>query len=101
MALLKSFRVLAGISMLTLCSCISDRAATELGEQIAARFNAIAQQLNDARDLAYATAAFARKNERWPKDYTELETFVEKSDGLLILGHYERVDFAPQADGGL
>jgi hypothetical protein len=89
------------IATLMLCGCMSDRAAKELGEQIAAPFNVIAQQLSGAHDLGYATAAFARKNERWPKDYAELETFVQKSDGLLILGHYDRVDFAPRADDGL
>ena len=89
------------ITILALCGCMSDRAAKGLGEQIAAPFNAIAQQLSGAHDLAYATAAFARKNERWPKDYSELETFVQKSEGLLILGQYDRVDLAPRADGGI
>ena len=101
MTLPKTFPLLAGVSILTLCGCMSDRAAKQLGEQIAAPFNAIAQQLSGAHDLAYAAAAFARKNERWPKDYAELETFVEKSDGFLILGHYDRADFAHKSDGGL
>jgi hypothetical protein len=93
--------MLAATSILTLCGCMSDRAAKELGEQIAAPLNSMAQQLSGAHDLAYVTSAFWRMNQRWPKDYPELDTFVQKSDGLLVLGHYDRVEFTPQSEGGL
>jgi len=80
---------------------MSDRAAKDMGEAIAAPLNAIVQQLAGAHDLAYATAAFWRKNERWPRDYPELSAFVQKSDGLLVLGNYDQVDFALLPEGGL
>ena len=80
---------------------MSDRAAREMGESIASPLNIIARSLSGSQDLAYATAAFARKNDRWPKDYAELSSFVERSDGLLLLGQYDRVDFIDQPEGGL
>src|SRR4051795_3747433 len=81
--------------------CMSDQAAKELGETIAAPLNSIARDLSGSRDLAYATAAFQRKNGRWPKDYADLSKFVADTDGLLQLGKYDRVDFIEQLDGGL
>ena len=93
--------IVPAVTTLVLCGCMSDRAAKELGEQIAAPFNVMAQQLSGATDISYAMAAFARKNERWPKDYAELETFVQKSDGLLVLGQYDQVDFATRTDGSV
>jgi hypothetical protein len=80
---------------------MSDRAAREFGEAMAVPLYALSQQFGGAQDLCFATAAFARKKERWPNDYTELETFVKGSDGYLTLRKYDRVDFAPQTNGGL
>lgn len=93
--------VMAAISVLTVGGCVSDHDAKEFGDAVVAPFNVLLRQIGGGQDLCYATAAFARKNERWPKDYAELDTFVQDSDGYLALAHYEHVDFRPQIDGGL
>jgi len=54
-----------------------------------------------ALDVFYCSASFRHKNDRWPKDYAELSSFVKQSDGYLMLGEYERVDLSPMADDGL
>ena len=72
-----------------------------MGEAIASPFSALARSISGAQDLAYATAAFQRKMGRWPKDYVELSEFVQKTDGLLVLGEYDHVDFSEQPAGGL
>src|SRR5262245_39259474 len=95
----RSISWIAAISLLTVSGCMSERAAKEFGEAMVAPFYVLSQQFGGAQDLCYATAAFARKKERWPNDYAELETFVQGSDGYLILRNYDRVDFAPQTDG--
>src|SRR6266481_7902836 len=97
----KTALVLAATSAFALTGCISDKAAREIAEGLASPFNSLATQLSGAQDLVYATGAFWRKNERWPKDYTELSAFVQASDGLLVLGQYDRVDFVEQPEGGL
>src|SRR5689334_7234456 len=74
--------------------CISDRAA----EEFTAPFNEMARNLRCSHNLAYGTMAFYRKNERWPKDYSELSEFVGKSEGLLVLEKYERVDFSENSE---
>ena len=52
-----------------------------------------------AIDLLYSSLSFYHKNQRWPKDYAELTSFVKQSDGYLVLGEYKQVDFIPTADG--
>jgi hypothetical protein len=51
--------------------------------------------------LLYPIVSFQLKNGRWPKDYAELTDFVQRSDGYLMLGQYERVDFSPLPKDGL
>ena len=75
-------------------SCMSDRAAKEFQEGITAPFNEIARNMRCSQDLTYATLAFYRKNERWPKDYSELSGFVAQSEGLLVLKKHEQVNFS-------
>ena len=90
---------------LAFSGCISDRAfkdfGTSLEEGLAAPFNAIARSRKEAQELAYATAAFQRRNGRWPKDYGELSVFVAQTDGLLFLSDYERVDLLELAEDRL
>ena len=102
----RASRILAAIACaMAMGGCMSERAARELGtafgEALAGPFNVIAQNISGSTELAYASAAFQRKNGRWPKDYNELSAFVTVSDGLLVLGEYERVDFCERADGGV
>jgi len=73
--------------------CISNQAAKEISQTVSAPLYVIARTFAGAQDLGYATEAFRRRNGRWPKDFAELSTFVQKSDGFLVLGHYDRVDF--------
>jgi outer membrane murein-binding lipoprotein Lpp len=93
------------VGILVITGCVSQRKTNEfsqsLAETIAAPFNALSRQISGAQDLAYATAAFHRKNKRWPKDYSEMLEFVEQSDGYLQLQDYERIDFIESAAGGL
>lgn len=90
---------------MALSGCMSERAAKEfgtgLGEAVAAPLNVIARGMSGSQELAYATAAFQRKNGRWPKDYAELSIFVQQSDGLFALGEYDRVDFSESPEGRL
>ncbi len=51
--------------------------------------------------LASCCDAFWSHYQRWPKDYAELSTFVQQSDGKLELGHYDYVDFTDSQDGSL
>jgi len=78
--------------------CMSPRAARELGSALG---EALAAPFNGSQELAYATAAFQRKNGRWPKDYAELSNFVAHSDGFLVLSQYDRVDFSERPQGRL
>ena len=94
-------KVALAVASLALSGCMSDREAKDMAETLAAPFNSLSNQLSGAYDLTYATGAFWRKNQRWPKDYEELSGFVQSSGGLLALGRYERVDFFPQPEGGL
>ncbi len=87
--------------ILTLSGCMCDRPAKGTAEASAAPFNSLESLLSGQYDLKFATGAFWRKNQRWPKDYEELSGFVQASDGLLVLGHYDRVDFVQQPEGGL
>ena len=80
---------------------MSEKAADELGRQIVAPFTALADQISTATDLGYATVAFNRKNDRWPKDYAELDAFVDSSNGFLTLQKYDEVNFVETLDGGL
>ncbi len=52
-------------------------------------------------DLLFCSGAFRRRNERWPKDYSELTQFVDESGGYLALGKYERVEFTPLPNDGV
>jgi hypothetical protein len=81
--------------------CISDRAAQQMGDAIASPLNVMARSISGAQTLAHATAAFYRKTGRWPRDYAELSDFVQHSDGYLILGEYERVEFSGLPQNGL
>ena len=71
---------------------MSDRAADQVFQTFTTPFKAVAQSLRGCQDVAYAAHAFRRKNNRWPQDFSELSTFVEQSNGFLILGEYDRVD---------
>ena len=81
--------------------CMSEKAANELGRQLVTPFTALAEQICTASDLGYAIAAFNRKNDRWPKNYAELDAFVNSSNGFLTLRKYDQVDFVETPDGGL
>ena len=83
---------LASVSAAMLSGCVSAR---QLGDAI---YN---QVLADPMDLWVCSCAFRAEYHRWPKDYTELSTFVQHSDGEFKLGHYERVDFVELPNDGL
>ena len=68
---------------------MSDRAADQLFQTFTTPFKTY-QSLQGSQDLAYAAHAFRRKNNRWPQDFSELSTFVEQSNGFLILGEYDQ-----------
>ena len=52
--------------------------------------------------LLYCIESFYRKHNAWPKDHTELSTFVQQSNGYLMLSnYYDRVDFKLLPDDGL
>jgi hypothetical protein len=93
------------VTLVTACvaltGSISDRAAKEIGGAIRSGFDVLATNISLSRDLGYAAKAFWRKNDRWPTDYVELSTFVEQTDGLLVLGQYDRVDFSELSEGRL
>ena len=89
------------MSVLMLSGCTSHRDAKGIVDPFVSPFDLLAQRIGAGQDLFDATMAFVRKNGRWPKDYTELETFVQGSDGYLTLGHYDNVDLSPQVDGGV
>jgi hypothetical protein len=79
---------------IAMTGCISERAADEF----TAPFNEMARNLRCSHNLADGALAFYRKKERWPKDYAELSNFVAKSEGLLVLEQYERVDFSENSE---
>jgi hypothetical protein len=94
-------RRLAKVSLLgfvvvaiTVTGCISDRAV----EELTAPFNEMVLNLRCSHNLADGALAFYRKTDRWPRDYAELSNFVAKSEGLLVLEHFERVDFSEKSD---
>lgn len=101
-------QVAFGVSLLlVLCltACMSHRDAEqfnqELAKALATPFNALATRLSGGEDLAYATAAYRRKNARWPNDYAELTNFVAKSDGYLVLQQYQQVNFTQETNGAI
>ncbi|MDB6057648.1 MAG: hypothetical protein JWO95_1492 [Verrucomicrobiales bacterium] len=72
-----------------------------IAQAFAAPFDTLAIAVSQGNDLAYATAAYQRKNARWPNDYSELTNFVAKSDGYLILKRYEEVNFSQETNGAI
>jgi hypothetical protein len=86
------FLVLTSISTAVLSGCISDHQITD------AFYN---QALADPMDLWVCSCAFRAQYHYWPKDYAELSSFVQYSNGEFKLGHYERVDFTELPNGSL
>jgi len=74
--------------------CMSDKAAEDFGRELGLAFSAPIYHTTalTATDVLYCSASFRNKNERWPKDYTELSEFVQQSNGYLWLRKYERVE---------
>jgi hypothetical protein len=86
---------LVSVSTAALSGCMSHRAA---GDQIAGA--SYSQGSANSMDLWSASFGFRARYHRWPKDYTELATFVQQSDGKFKLEHYKRVDFIALPNDG-
>jgi hypothetical protein len=97
--------ILLIFTMVIFVACISKREQADvnkaLSEVFFTPFNDLAVQITGGTDLAYATAAFQRKNGRWPTNQTELTNFVAKSDGYLVIREYDSIDFANQTNGAV
>lgn len=78
----KLLSVLLGVCAVSGC-CTSDNAGRESSDSFTAALATLSRQFSGAQDISYATAAFKRKNGRWPNDYAELTNFVNQSDGYL------------------
>ena len=73
----------------------------EFADSMTAGVAVLTRQLSPSQDLIYATASYARKNERWPNDYAELTNFVSQSNGYLYLKHYDEVQMTRTPEGDL
>jgi hypothetical protein len=96
------FNALALACSLPFTGCISCKPAnekTDLNKTLerlaqASPFSVAARQR--AYDIVYCTVIFFHKEGRWPKDYGELQNFVKRSNGVLLLESYQGVEFTPK-----
>ena len=96
----KLLTVLLGVCVVAGC-CTSDNGGRELSDSFTAALATLSRQFSGAQDVSYATAAFKRKNGRWPNDYAELTNFVNQSEGYLQLADYDQVRFTKMGEGDL
>ena len=91
--------VVIGVS--TFAGCVSEQKLNQGMGAALTPFYHYPMVATGGYDLLFCSGAFMRRNERWPRDYRELSEFVERSDGYLALGKYERVEFAQLPNTGL
>jgi hypothetical protein len=100
------------VLILCCCSCCSTPTTkkqqppanlNELLDQITASFPFPMLSLISAGggDVVYCTASFRMKRGRWPTDYEELKSYVQHSDGYLLLAEHQNVQMATNDNGGL
>jgi hypothetical protein len=92
-----------GLSIALLCALLSSGCmTTETASKLAQQTAAPGWEMAEASDLTFCVAAFQRKHDRWPSDYSELSSFIQHSDGYLaLMRNYDRVEFAKSGTDGL
>jgi hypothetical protein len=85
---------LVSVSAAVLSGCMSQRAGNQI---VNAPYS---QGSANSMDLWSASFAFRARYHGWPKDYPELSTFVQQSEGKFKLEHYDRVDFIALPNNG-
>jgi hypothetical protein len=97
---LLSVAILCGIMS---TGCISQQLGAELGKRIFAGVLKVAFQ--PALDLEYASNEFRVANQRWPKNYDELSSFLKQYDDTtyssLQAVEFHRITFTEAAEGKL
>jgi hypothetical protein len=95
-AITKVTGVAVGVCLVAFGGCVSKRESEKdralLGASISNVINNVAVSMSGGRDLRYVATAFHYKNDRWPKDYAELQRFVQESNGYLYMRAYSDVE---------
>src|SRR5262249_5982604 len=90
--------IIAALLVLTAAGCVSRRATPNAAADAAGR--KLAQQIfGPPLELGVAIGLFQGELDRWPTNYAELCSFSE-AVALSGITNYDRIDFAPQPDGG-